>query len=192
MTLASRACTTAVFAIASFPLALTPQGPPWDFDEAERQIRRLPPSAFPHLPAPIIRELERRGCRIPQPAFETEPRNVIQGQFADPSQTDWAVLCSIRGASHILVFWNGTAENPASVGLAKDRNFLQTVSATEIGYSRGISPTNKDEILRHYEAYGGPKPPPIRHQGINDAFIEKASVAWYFYRGQWRRLTGAD
>ena len=44
-----------------------------------------------------------------------------------------------------------------------------------------------DFIMRHYRAYGGPRPPPIEHQGIDDAFLEKASVTWYFYNGKWLR-----
>jgi hypothetical protein len=47
-------------------------------------------------------------------------------------------------------------------------------------------------ILRHYRAYGGPKPPPIDHNGIDDAFLEKASVTWYRYNGKWIELQGAD
>ena len=39
---------------------------------------------------------------------------------------------------------------------------------------------------------GGPKPPPIDHQGINDAFLEKASSVHYFHEGKWLRLTDAD
>jgi hypothetical protein len=46
--------------------------------------------------------------------------------------------------------------------------------------------------MRHYRAYGGPEPPPIDHHGIDDAFLEKGSITWYFYRGKWLQLTGAD
>jgi hypothetical protein len=46
--------------------------------------------------------------------------------------------------------------------------------------------------IRHYDAYGGTKPPPIDHQGIDDAFLEEASVTWYFYGGRWLKLSGAD
>jgi hypothetical protein len=46
--------------------------------------------------------------------------------------------------------------------------------------------------MGHFNAYGGPKPPPIDHEGIDDAFIEKAPVTWYFHNGAWLRLTGAD
>ena len=80
----------------------------------------------------------------------------------------------------------------AQVAPLEDRMFLQGITATEIGFSRGITPVGKEFIMRHYNAYGGPKPPPTDHQGIDDAFIEKASVAWYFYDGKWLKLTGAD
>lgn len=140
----------------------------------------------------MVRELQGRGCTIPQTPYTKKPHNVIRGDFAKPGQTDWAVLCSVKGVSTILVFWNGSERNPAEIAPMEDRNFLQGISTDEIGYSRGISPVGKDFIMRHYEAYGGPKPPPIDHQGIDDAFIEKASVMWYFFGGKWLKLTGAD
>ena len=129
---------------------------------------------------------------LQQTPYTKKPHNVIRGDFAKPGQTDWAVLCSVKGVSTILVFWNGSERNPAEIAPMEDRNFLQGISTDEIGYSRGISPVGKDFIMRHYEAYGGPKPPPIDHQGIDDAFIEKASVMWYFFGGKWLKLTGAD
>jgi hypothetical protein len=36
----------------------------------------------------------------------------------------------------------------------------------------------------NYEAYRGPKPPPISHLGIDDAFFEKASEVWYIDAGK--------
>ena len=163
------------------------------FVEAERRIHRLPPTAFVNeLPKQLVQVLQRRGCTIPQSSFTSKPHNVIKGQFARPGQTDWAVLCSINGVSSILVFWNGSVNNPASIAQREDRTFLQTGPGDEIDFSRGISPAGKDFIMRHYEGYGGPKPPPIDHQGIDDAFIGKASVTWYFYGGKWLALQGAD
>jgi hypothetical protein len=85
------------------------------FDEAERRIVRLAPTAFPELPGTVVQELKRRGCTIPQEAFAKKPGNVIQGQFAKVGQTDWAVLCSVKGVSTILVFWNGSELNPPSL-----------------------------------------------------------------------------
>lgn len=162
------------------------------FEEAERQIVRLPPAAFPELPGKVAGALRRRGCTIPQEAFAKKPHNVIRGQFARPGQTDWAVLCSVKGVSTILVFWNGAELNPDAIGAGPDSGWLQVVGEDQIGYSRAISPVGRAFILGHYQAYGGPKPPPIDHQGIDDAFVGKASVTWYLHGGKWLSLTGAD
>jgi len=91
------------------------------------------------------------------------------------------------------VFLNGSVKNVQEIAKMEDRIFLQGISAEQIGFSRGIRPVGKDFIMRHFRAYGGPTPPPsIDHQGIDDAFIEKASVTWYFVGGNWLKLTGAD
>ena len=163
-----------------------------NFQEAERRIVRLPPTAFPKLPVAIVRELQRRNCTIPQEVFSKTPHNVVRGQFAKRGQADWAVLCSVNGASRILVFWNGSANSPAELAGAEDKGYLQGLGGDKIGFSRGISAVGKDYITQHYQAYGGPKPPPIDHQGINDAFLEKASVVQYFFEGKWLQLTGSD
>lgn len=160
-------------------------------DEAERRIVRLAPSSFPGLPENLSKELEHRGCTIPQ-TNSTTPHNVIRGEYDKPRQMDWAVLCSIKDVSSILVFWNASEKNPAELASYEDRNFLQGVGGDEIAFSREITTVGNDFIMRHYEAYGGPKPPPIDHQGIDDAFVGKASGVHYFYNGQWMQLTGAD
>ena len=162
------------------------------FDEAARRIVRLPPAAFPELPANVVRELQRRGCTIPQESYTKKPHNVIRGEFAKPGQTDWAVLCSIKGVSTILVFWYGSENIPAAIASMEDRGFLQSDVGDKINFSRGISPAGRKFIMRHHQAYGGPTPPPIDHEGNDDAFIEKASVTHYFHGGKWLRLTGSD
>jgi hypothetical protein len=162
------------------------------FDEAERQIVRLTPTAFPDLPAGVVRELERRGCTIPQEASSRRPNNIIKGEFARRGQTDWAVLCSVNGISTILVFWRGVGVSPAVLAPVEDRHYLQTITETEIGYSRGISVVGREYILQNHRAFGGPTPPPINHHGIDDAFVGKASVTWYFYGSKWLSLCGAD
>jgi hypothetical protein len=173
-------------------LAQLPEDLKQKLDAAERGIVRRPPADFPELPANVVGELKRRGCTIPQEAFTKKPHNVIKGQFAKPGQTDWAVLCSRGGSSSILVFWNGSENNPSEIARMEDRIFLQGITPDQIGYSRGVSPVGKDFIMRHFQAYGGPTPPPIDHQGIDDAFIEKASVTHYYHAGKWLKLTGAD
>ena len=146
------------------------------------QIVRLAPKAFRELPTNLVEELQRRGCTIPQETWSGRRNNVIKGAFAKPGQTDWAVLCSLKGISTILVFWNASEKNPAAIAPVEDGGNAQP---------RGIRAVGRDFIMRHYKAHGGPKPPPIDHQGIDDA-SEKASIVWYLYEGQWLQLTGAD
>jgi hypothetical protein len=170
-----------LFVAATAVLAQLPDDLKAQFDVAERRIARLPPSAFPELPRNVVTELERRGCTVPQEAFTKKPHNVVKGQFARPGQIDWAVLCCTKGTSTILVFWGGSEKNPAAIAPREDRIFMAGITGAEIGYSRDIGPAGRAFIMRHYNAYGGQKPPPIYHEVIDDAFLEKASVTWYFY-----------
>lgn len=155
------------------------QSPP-----AEVKIRKLKPSDFRELPRKISKELDRRGCAIPQLSIEgyetKEPHNVASGEFARKGQKDWAVLCSRRGRSVILIFWGRPTKCSSVINSGPDiaERYIGTVDAKY--------------ILDHYEGYGGPKPPPLEHQGLNVGFAEKGSEVMYCYRGKWRVLQGAD
>lgn len=184
----SRIAIILISILSAFAQEISPQQ--WDL--ANSQVRRLPPSAFAQLPTPIQAELQRRRCTIPQvPMIET-PHNVIQGEFAKPGQTDWAVLCSTGRVTSILVFWNGSALNPVEIAKANDLDRLQGWGGEKIVYDWVISPVDRKFIMQHYTAYGGEKPPPIDHQGVEDAIYGKGSSVLYFYRGKWLHLTGAD
>lgn len=161
-------------------------------DEAIGKIRRLPVQAFPELPPAIATVLRARNCRVPQPSADGAPRNVIQGEFFSKGESGWAVLCSVDNSTALLVFRNARDTNPDSVITSEDRAYLQGLDGDNIGYSRQITAAGRDFIMRHYRAYGGPEPPPIDHQGVDDAFLEKASITWYFHDGKWLRLQGAD
>ena len=161
-------------------------------DTADRQIVRLNPAVFRELPKNLSAELERRGCTIPQVPMIAGPHNVIKGQFARAGQMDWAVLCSVNRVSTILVFWNGSEVGPAEIEKMKDIDRLQSWTDQKMVYSRAITATGEKNIMKYYNAFGGEKPPPIDHQGIDDAFWGKASVIRYFYRGTWLHLTGSD
>jgi len=168
-----------------------------DFESAAKQIRRVSPEAFPNLPPEIRRELRNRGCLIPeQTAINEEAlsqrRNVIEGEFFEKGKISFAVLCSVNEWSSILVFRDVSDLHPDELAKSEDKNQLQGVGNGKIAYSRLIQPADSGFILNHYRAYGGPEPPPLDHQGIDDAFLEKASVTYYWYRGEWRKLTGSD
>ena len=160
---------------------------------ANADIVRLSPRRFPELPKGVVRKLRSMGCTIPQAKEISARHNVIKGHFKRPKQTDWAVLCSRRGVSAIIVFWGGSANSISRIARARDAGFLQTIDGNgTIGFSRSLSAVDRSYILDHYRNYHGPKPPPIDHQGIDDAFLGKASTIHYHFRRQWRELQGAD
>jgi hypothetical protein len=47
-------------------------------------------------------------------------------------------------------------------------------------------------IRAHNDRYGSPKPPRFDHDGINDIFIGKGLLVWYFDGGRWIRLRVPD
>src|SRR5262245_32758643 len=142
----------ALMAIVAFS-----QGDEWD--KANREMVRLAPSRFKELPKPLVQELERRRCTIPQAWSAREPHNVVRGEFVKKGQIDWAVLWSQNMVSSILVFAGGSPADPIKLAEGPDRNILQVVAPGQIGYSRMISPAGSKYILDHYRAHGGPKPP---------------------------------
>lgn len=161
-------------------------------DEAARHIRRLEPNAFPWLPAEIASALRARKCTVPQPAGATSPRNVIRGEFFESGLQSWAVLCSARGWSTILVFRAAQDAAPHAVGKREDRNYMQSLDEHSFGYSREIRAVGRDFIIRHDNGYPVAKPPRTDHEGIDDGFLEKASEVWYFHAGKWFTLPGSD
>ena len=163
-----------------------------DWQAADLKAVRLKPSAFGELPAAIQRDLVRRGCTVPQPYTATRPENVIKGRFTSSKQTDWAVLCSVRRTSTILVFRGGPPSAAVELAARPDIDSLQGIGNGTVGYSRALRIADRESIHRHYEQYGGSKPPPVDHDGIDDAFIEKGSSVWYWYHGRWLQLTGSN
>ena len=163
-----------------------------EWEIADIKVLRLSPSEFPQLPIKIKKELVKRQCLIPQTFISTQPHNVIQGQFQRKGQEDWAVLCSTGRVSSILIFWGGASKQVASTASSPDINSLQGIDDRKIGYSREISVVGRKYILEYLRHHGGPTPPPITHDGIENSFIDKFSTVFYYYKGNWVPLTGAD
>lgn len=163
-----------------------------EWDIAESQIVRLSPDSFPKLPPIIKNDLKKNGCKIPQTYITKNPHNVISGSFKKHGQIDWAILCSINGTSTIRIYFNSKLNQLVEIGASKDLNWLQGIGGGKIGFSRFISTVGKDFIMEHYKNYGGTKPPAILHDGIDEAFTEKASEVLYYHKDSWVSLTGAD
>lgn len=144
------------------------------------------------MPSGVAAVLQSRHCTIPQPDKDGAARNVIKGEFFRKGQKGWGVLCSSGGKSSILVFRNDNDSTPDEIAESTDNRFIIDTWQGGKVYSREISAVDHELILRHYRAYDGPKPAPIDHNGIDDAFLEKASITWYWHNGKWVQLQGAD
>ena len=165
---------------------------PQEWDAAERAIVRLKPNAFKDLPANVRADLERRQCTIPPSDSFNEPHNVIRGRFTTATQQDIAVLCSVAGISSILIFRGASVKDVASLAPAEDKSYLQVGGPTTIEFSRAIFAASPTQIRSYHKAFGGPALPRLDHDGINDAFMDKASTVRYWIGGKWLELQGAD
>src|SRR6266571_8649289 len=77
----------------------------------------------------------------------------------------------------ILVFWNGSENNPAVLAAWKDTNYLQGDGGGQWAYSRRIEPMGMADIVRYHDPdHLGIPLPPIDHQGIND---QDNGKAWF-------------
>jgi hypothetical protein len=101
------------------------------------QIARLSPAAFRELPTNLVEEHQRRGCTIPQETWSGRRNNVIKGAFAKLGQMDFAVLCSLKGISTILVFWNASEKNPAAIAPVEDGGNAQPRGIRAVGRDFG-------------------------------------------------------
>jgi hypothetical protein len=167
-----------------------------EWSDAANAVVRASPNKLTMLPRPIVHELARQGCDVPQPRIDdgrpAKVENVSIGSFARRGQRDYAVLCSIAGKSHIQVFWGGKARCASSFAEGEDINYLQRSNKTLIAYSRAIYPASQREIAYFQKARSGPKPPDTSHQGIGDHFLGKSSVIYYCAKGHWIELHGMD
>ena len=162
-----------------------------DWENADARTVRLAPSEFPSLPAEVRAELERRRCTVPQPYGQDESVNVIHGEFTTAGERDIAVLCSCDRKSSILVFHGGRADKMAELGASEDRGYLQHIGTNQIGFSRQIVVADPPQLKKYRQRYGGDWPP-LGRDGIEDAFLEKASMVWFWHDERWRQLPGAD
>ena len=159
-------------------------------------IRRLAGGAFPTLPAAIQRDLASRECLIPQPWDASTPQNVIRGAFTAPRVSEWAILCSVRATSQILIYradTGGGAHVVDSLQQTSDIASMQGVGNGRWGYSRLIRTRPRRRILGwRVDADRNPIPRPIDHDAIDDVFLEKATQSFYCVAGRWYRQITAD
>jgi hypothetical protein len=158
------------------PLALTAvaQQPPDVWTQAEQKIVRLPAERFPNAPEKVRKLIEEQGCLVPQPGDRVRageaPVNVASGAFAVKGQLDWAVLCSRKGRSSIIVLWGGAARCESPFAEDPDKLYLQSRGGDLIDYSREIGAASPAVIRSTYRILGE-TPPKVSHDAIDDFFV---------------------
>ena len=168
------------------------QGVPSDA-ELLSVIHRLTPDSIELLPARVRATLNERQCLVPQPYWGGS-RNAINGAFTAKGTKEWAVVCSVRDTSVILILTASTGAVVDSVGSSgPDVNWIQGIGDGKWGYSQLIMAIPREQISST-DFYGDSVdlPKPIDHDAINVAFLEKASVAYYRAGGVWHEILTSD
>jgi hypothetical protein len=161
-----------------------------DWVKANQAITRLDPAAIPALPPAVSQELTKRGCTIPQPFTGGDSHNVVKGRLTSATAVDWPVLCSRGQKSSIFVFPGGSATALMEFAEEADANFLQVTGLRQIGYSRALRLASPQYL--HERRDPKENQPPLDYDGIEDVFIEKGSLVWYWHAGRWSHLRGAE
>jgi len=179
------------------PSDTTPQGYPTEA-ALLRWVHLLSPDSFPDLPKPVRDSLVSRGCQIPIPGAGRA--NVIHGAFTAKGAIEWAALCSVHDTSQILVFNARDGTVVDSLNRSGDSGWIQGNGNHTWLFSRMIgvvsmsqlsfvpADTTSEEVVY----YGAFLPKPIDHDGIDEAFLDKASTTFYFAQGHWISVASGD
>ena len=146
-------------------------------DEARKKwpdFRYLEPAQLRELPEGIRTDMEKLGCRIPKFMKWDARHNAIQGQFFNPGQTDWAVLCQVGDRTGILLYPNGkSADLPMVRSAPTDATRTIHVVSAFVLQKRAVR-DRPDE-----------SPPEFEHDGIEDGPIQKAGQVLYHRDDEW-------
>jgi hypothetical protein len=143
--------------------------------ENEQRATWASPSQFRQLPAPFVKELEARGCKIPQASTSSlNATNVIHGHIGSTKQTDWVVVCKINNKSVLLFFWGGPEH------CAPETNVQEGD-----GHERVISMATPRDIQKLLYDEKQLPPVAIHHDGIWDVYADKDGTLDYCDGGRW-------
>lgn len=147
--------------------------------EVSYRIRLLPPASFPALPSPVAGVLNSHRCLIPQTYEAHQPENVIRGSFEKQGSDDWALLCSVDGATTLYVFFQSRLGEPIVLRRQRDSQWLGAETVGAYGSAWGIAVRHPSQFPRIKAAHG------IDHDGIDDSYVEKSTSIHYFQNGNW-------
>jgi hypothetical protein len=152
-------------------------------------IRHLPVSSFPELPSEIQESLNRRGCLIPQTYEAHHPENVVHARLERAGSSDWAVLCSVKGAVSLLVFFTSGASpsfgQPVVLESARETQRLQAHEPGGVlGFNWGIDTATPGQV---HEAQAGleHRKPWLDHDALADSTLDHRTVYHFYVKNAW-------
>jgi hypothetical protein len=154
------------------------------------RIRMLPLASFPALPAEVAAQLEQRKCMIPQTYEARSPENVVHASLERKGSSDWAVLCSVNGATTLYVFFQSLPGAPVALRHQRNTEWLGSEVLGAYGSAWGIARRTPSQ-MRQARGFG-PGRVEVEHDGIEDAFIERSSTTHYFQDGSWITLENSN
>jgi hypothetical protein len=152
--------------------------------EVTYRIRLLPIASFPSLPAAIAAQLNEKKCMVPQTYQARTPENVIHGALERKGSDDWAVLCSVNGATTLYVFLQSHIAAPIALRHQRDTEWLGSEVVGAYGSAWGISLRLPAQIPAA-KSGAFPDRSNLDHDAIEDADIERSSATHYFQNGTW-------
>lgn len=158
-----------------------------DGTEVTYRIRLLPIASFPGLPAAIAAQLNEKKCMVPQTYQARTPENVIHGSLERKGSDDWAVLCSINGATTLYVFLQSQIAAPIALRHQRDTEWLGSEVLGAYGSAWGISLRLPSQI-RTAKSGAFTDRSNLDHDAIEDSDIERSSATHYFQNGTWTIL----
>ena len=94
--------------------------------------------------------------------------------------------------SSILVFRAASEQQPAELAAEENENKLQGADKERIAYSREIQTVGRKYWSTGREATADPNHRPSTIKVLMMHLSGKASTVFYWYRGEWRTLSGDD
>jgi hypothetical protein len=163
-----------------------------DGKSAPYTIHYLPVSSFPTLPDAVQDQVNQRGCLIPQTYEAHRPENVVHASLKGRGTSDWAILCSVKGAVSLLVFFDDGAKPPVVLASAPETERLQSHDPTGVlGFNWGIDPASPRQV-REAQAGMEHRPPPLDHDALADILVDHHTIYHFYLGNAWILLDTQD
>jgi hypothetical protein len=152
-------------------------------------IKYASPTDFRDVPQVIVDTLLARKCVIPQSGAESPLENIVSGHFIARDRRDFAILCSVAGASRVVVINGDTGSVIALLNRQPDSTHLMAVGDRML-FMRSLNTIEADHRPYCFEVDRTCPCSGARYDGIVDEY-EKWSETHCWENG-WHTVTSGD